>query len=345
MQTEVRALIRPIVRGAYDQQKLRIQTGNRLASNFRAKLGQRPGKLETEELSADAQDVIAMLKASYRLLGTAIAEYTKRKPRHGALGPIAFVGDELIETYTELALVEQYLDLEEQERRTFKRLETALASVPIYTEYLSHVRGIGPALAAVIVSEIDISRARHVSSIWKYAGLDVAEDGAGRSRRGEHLIERAYLDRNGKEALRKSITFNPFLKTKLLGVLASSFLRAGNERYREIYDSYKHRLESHPVHAEKSKGHRHNMAMRYMVKMFLLDLYLLWRPLEGLEVSEPYSQAKLGILHGGPHETSNPCHASVPHLRSSPNRTSEPMDASNPSAASEPYKQSQTTGT
>jgi hypothetical protein len=48
---------------------------------------------------------------------------------------------------------------------------------------------------------------------------------------------------------------------------------------------------------EKSKGQRHNMAMRYMVKMFLIDLYTKWRTLEGLPVSVPYSEAKLGIKH------------------------------------------------
>ncbi len=34
-------------------------------------------------------------------------------------------------------------------------------------------------------------------------------------------------DKDGKPAQRKSITFNPFLKSKLIGVLGSSFLRAG----------------------------------------------------------------------------------------------------------------------
>jgi len=35
-----------LVRGAYDLQKQRIQTGNRIVGNFKAKLGQSPGESE-----------------------------------------------------------------------------------------------------------------------------------------------------------------------------------------------------------------------------------------------------------------------------------------------------------
>ena len=35
-----------------------------------------------------------------------------------------------------------------------------------------------------------------------------------------------------------------------------------------------------------------------MMKMFLLDLWKVWRALEGLPVTESYAEAKLGIRHG-----------------------------------------------
>lgn len=38
--------------------------------------------------------------------------------------------------------------------------------------------------------------------------------------------ERPYIDKDGKEQMKKSLTYNPFLKTKLVGVLGSAFLRA-----------------------------------------------------------------------------------------------------------------------
>ena len=43
------------------------------------------------------------------------------------------------------------------------------------------------------------------------------------------------------------------------------------------------------------------MATRYAVKMFLRDLWVAWRQLEGLPVSEPYEVAFLGRRpHGDP---------------------------------------------
>ena len=97
--------------------------------------------------------------------------------------------------------------------------------------------------------------------------------------------------------LKKGITFNPFLKTKLVGVLGSSFLRAGENVYSTIYRDYKNRLENHPKHIDKSKGHRHNMAVRYMVKQFLVDLHSAWREIEGYPATLTYQEAKLGHKH------------------------------------------------
>ena len=125
-------------------------------------------------------------------------------------------------------------------------------------------------------------------------GLDVAGDGKGRTRKQEHLVDREYKDKNGNDATRKSITYNPFAKTKLMGVLAGSFLRCASP-YAQVYKDYKQRLEHHPAHKEKTVAHRHQMAMRYMAKRFLVDLHAKWRALEGLEVTQEYAVRKLGM--------------------------------------------------
>jgi len=39
------------------------------------------------------------------------------------------------------------------------------------------------------------------------------------------------------------------------------------------------------------------MAIRYMIKMFLIDLHGVWRMIEGLPVPAPYSEAKLELEH------------------------------------------------
>lgn len=278
--------LKPMVRGAYDIQKLRIQTGNRLVGNFKAKLGQEAGHPE-EEMGEDEQKILLKMRASYKKLTDGVKTF----PRQAT-----FKGDEVISDYTDLCLLAQYLDLETQENTHFSRLGQVLRDYPVYTEFLEPIKGIGAAMAGVLISEIDISRAKYVSSLWMYAGLDVASDGQGRSRRKEHLVEVIYTDKDGKEATRVGITFNPWLKTKLY-VLASCLIRAGNEKYVKVYRDYKHRIENHPAHIGKSKGHRDNMAKRYMTKIFLADLYAKWRELEGLEVMPPYQEAKLGHVH------------------------------------------------
>lgn len=283
-----RETLRALTMSVYDLQKLRIQTGNRIAGNFRIKLGQDPGaKLEERE----AQKTLASLRAEYNRLTDGIATLsrttiTRLTQRSG-----------LITDAVEFYLVRSYVDLLIQEETVFREIAHVLSFFPVWSDYLLHLKGVGPAMGAVIVSSLDPSRARHPSSFWRYAGLDVGEDGRGRSRRKEHLITTSYTNRDGQPATKLSITFNPFVKTKLMGVLAASFLRAKNERYTTIYYDYRNRLLSHPDHSVKTKGHQHNMALRYMVKIFLLDLWLKWRELEGLETHASYAEAKLGLQH------------------------------------------------
>lgn len=287
-----RQLLRSMVRGAYDLQKIRIEQGNRLVAQFKSKLGHRPGTKEVDSIDEEGQDVIKDLKASFKILTEGVARELPKKEE--------WKGDNLIATFAEACLLHQYLVIEKAESAQFRRLETLLEEFPIYTEFLQQVKGCGPAMSAVIISEIDISKAQYVSSLWKFCGLDVVtvnDEGQGRGRRKEHLRTIQYIDKDGKEAQRPGITFNAFLKTKMMGVLATCLIKANSDPYRKVYDDYKVRLENHPKWKDRSKGHRHNASMRYMVKNFLMNLYAKWRPLEGLEAHPPYHEAKLGIIH------------------------------------------------
>ena len=280
--------LKTMVRGAYDLQKLRIQMGNRIIGNFKVKIGQEPGKTEST-LNAEEKKILESMRESYKTICHGLKNLP---PKH------RFKADGVIDTYTEFCLMDEYIELERAEHRAFRKLKSELSDHPIWSVFLEDVRGVGPAMAGVIISEIDITKAEYPSSLWKYAGLDVASDGNGRSRKKEHLVDAEYITADGEVKTRKSITFNPFLKTKLVGVLGASFLRAGKDNtYAKAYYEYKNRIENHPAHVEKSKGHRHNMATRYMVKRFLVDLYKEWRKLEGLPVSPEYSEAKLGKVH------------------------------------------------
>ena len=295
--TMQRHALRTLVRGAYDIQKLRIEMGNRIVANFKAKLGQEPGQKE-DELDPKAKEILAVIRGSYKKLTDGLKKFPAADE---------FEGDEVISMLTELCLAEQFTTLEANERKHFKRLEAVLEEFPIYMQFLEQVRGIGPAMAGVIISEIDIHKCKYASSIWKYAGLDVI-NGQGRSRRKEHQVESEYIDKNGEVKTKMGISFNPFLKTKLIGVLADVFIKTRSP-YRDLYDNYKNRMENHAKYgvqndgvkvdgvAITSKGRRHAQSKRYMIKQMLVDLYTNWRALEGLDVHPPYHEAKLGMKH------------------------------------------------
>ena len=316
--TNDREMLRTMVFSCYDLQKLRIQMGLRLVANFRSQLKDEE-KDEDEELGEEALKVVDELKASYRRLTDGIAKNRTLPTKKG------FKGDDLISTYTQLVLVHEYLAIEANERAQFTHLAGVLEEIPIYTGFLRDVRGIGPAMAAVCIAYLDPHKAERPSDFWAYAGLDVAPDGKARSRRKEHLVERRYTDRNGEVKVRVGVTYNPWLKSRLLGAMGAVFLRTSGCPYREVYDQYKHRLMTDPlrhrvevgeykkayakwkrnetpelkaeIDAMWPPGKIDRAAIRYAVKMFLLDLWNKWRAVEGLPVYGSYHEQVLGHRH------------------------------------------------
>jgi Transposase IS116/IS110/IS902 family len=302
--------IRVLTNTHYMMQKLRIQTGNRICRNFAVQIGQDDG-MKQDELSKEAKELLENLKSEHRLLASALANRSNTLKNRRAL---LEEHSGILSTPYDFSMIESYVDLERNEERLGHDLGELIMEHPLWNGFLKGVKGIGPILSAVIISELDPS-APYPSSFWKYAGLDVAEDGAGRSRRAEHLVDRTYTNKKGEQATRKSITFNMFLKTKLVGVAGPCLLRAGGD-YAKIYRDYKHRLENRPdiglaaeeaARAEKGGGklgwhpcsplHRHDMAVRYMIKIFLVDLHREWRAIEGLPPTLTYQEAKLGHYH------------------------------------------------
>ena len=108
--------IKIMVRGAYDIQKLRIMMGNRIVANFKAKLGQKPGMSE-EELEEAEKTILGTLRASYKKITDGVTTLPRQS---------SFKGDEVISSYTELVLVDQYLSLEQQEDKQFNLLRQCL---------------------------------------------------------------------------------------------------------------------------------------------------------------------------------------------------------------------------
>jgi len=260
-------VLKAIVRGHYDLQKLRIQAGNRIIANFRSKLDIAPSdKAEKAALSS--------IKTEFAALPAI------KSKKH-------FKGTPIIAEYPEYVLVKSYVALLESEKQVIKEITQIVNEHPLYISFLSSIKGIGPLMTGILLTEIDISKADTPAALWKYAGLDVTSKGEGRSRRAEHLVDREYTKADGTVATKKSITYNPRLKTKLMGVLAPSLIKQQSPDYAPVYYEYKTRLET--SRPEMVKGHMHMMALRYMTKRFLKHLYLNWRKLENLSVTERWT--------------------------------------------------------
>ena len=300
--------LRMLVKSAYQIQKLRIQTGNRLVINFKAKLGLDVSiKADDEKNDKLAKKIIDQMKKEYKLIADAVVKHPSALKKEGTFKnqsvvcmEAPFNGKRIISGATEYALAKSYMDLYSTEENTFKALQPLVNQFPIWTNFMKDIRGCGPAMAAVIITYVDIRKAKYRSCLEAYAGIDVAADGKGRSNKAAHLIDREYIDAEGNTQTKKSVTYNPFLKTKLLGVLTMGLLIGGG-KYRLIYDNSKTQLEARqallkdaPKDEQLSKLHIHRMAVRRMIKYFLHDLYEAWRPLEGLEVYPSYYEGKLG---------------------------------------------------
>lgn len=130
-----------------------------------------------------------------------------------------------------------------------------------------------------------------VESGKEYVG-DVVVSQHGRKMGDTEMVE--YVDADGNRKLKRSITYNPFVKTKLMGVLTGCLIKAKDPVYSKIYYDYKARLDNSPRYEGYTPAHKNMMAQRYMIKQFLRNLHTEWRHLEGLPIYEPYEVEKLG---------------------------------------------------
>lgn len=169
MTPEKRQQIRALVRNIYDLQKLRIQSGNRAGPQ--------------------AEHAEAVLEADHK----------------------SFEG----RTSTALHSIEA---------DGFRELGRQLKGVPIFDQWLSLQKGVGPAMAGVLLSEIDIEKADTASKIWAYCGLTPTS----------------------KRVKGQKTNYNPWLKSKVTSVLGGSFLKC-NSPWRKFYDDYKNRKQNQLV--------------------------------------------------------------------------------------------------
>ncbi len=273
----MREKIEPLVKSLHCTQRVRISIGHRLVANFKARVAD-VKNVDIEVLKRP--EIIKEIRESYGSISIGVAETLKNRK---------FPGDHIITSETEYEFTKMYFELEKLEKSITKELKVWVEEHPLWDAWLAKVPGVGPAMAGVLLSEIDINRAKYPSSLWQLAGLDVAKDGRGRQKFREHCVK--------TEDGRLRRVYNAFLKSKLMGVQAEVFIKKKSP-YAEIYYDYKHRLQNSPKFKKNSKMHIHLMSCRYMIKIFLADLFYAWKTLEGQkDLPEMYSSEKLGIEH------------------------------------------------
>jgi len=206
------------------------------------------------------------------------------------------------------------------EKEIKKRLTKEIKSYPLYVDYFEKIYGIGPILSAGLMAYIeDISKFRHVSSLWQYCGLgmntfcekckkptsmEITYEGKkGKTTAKRQKPIKICPNCNGVTVLirQKRITgfqsnYNDKFKV-LCWKIGCSFVKqsAANSGYRRLYDEIK--IIERRKHPEKivingqtfyNDGHIHNMTTRKVVKIFLSHVWTTWRTLDGLEVTKPY---------------------------------------------------------
>ena len=255
-QPELEARIKKLLRTYYDIQKLRIAVGNRIAV--------------TEFTECPNKHVIP-LKRELRNKGVSETEC----PLCGAKAKVIKVdAPEVLKTIAG--------ELEKLEAKIYRELSNLVKDHILWREYLSMVKGVGPAMAAYLISVLNPAKFETVSKMWKYCGLHVVcvEVPDNRTeypsvRRICHAPRRVEGEKAG---------YSPEART-MMWRLGESFRKVGGV-YRWFFEQfYQDSVKKHP---DWTKAHIIADARRRTVKLFLAHYHWVGRILLNLPVKLPY---------------------------------------------------------
>ncbi len=222
----------------------------------------------------------------------------------------------------ELWLLHQLADLEDGLK---DKIVDALEKEDLWSRYLSQIYGVGPLLAANLISFIHpIERFKNVSKLWAYAGLSAVhwESECERGHKmittsepptckvkaldekthehkvcGAKIVKSTYVPSPPKRKEGYVLLVNAKLHTTLWK-LSDSFLKQRSDRsvYRRYYDQFRLDEERKNEQAEKKLRDAvlHARAMRKVQKMFLQHLLIVWGEGVGMKFPDPYPVQFLG---------------------------------------------------
>ena len=211
------------------------------------------------------------------------------------------------------------------------KITYAIGKEDLWKLYLSNIYGVGPLLAASLISFIHpIERFKNVSKLWAYAGLSAVhwESECERGHRmittsepatcrvkaldektrehkicGAKIVKSTYVESPPKRKEGHVVLVNTKLHTTLWK-LSDSFLKQPSDRsvYRRYYDQFRLDEERKNEAAEKKlrPAVLHARAMRKVQKMFLQHLLIVWGEGVGMKFPDPYPVQFLGRAHERP---------------------------------------------
>ena len=180
--------------------------------------------------------------------------------------PLCGAPAQVVEVSPPEVLREILRELEAIERRLYREVERLVRDHPLWREYLQYVRGVGPAMAAYLVTVLSPARFETVSKMWKYTGLHVVDGRAPRRVAGQKT------------------DWNPAARTMMWRLGEAFRLQGGfyKHMYRVFFE------ESLRKHPDWTKAHHLAHARRVTVKLFLAHYHYVGRQVLGLPVRLPY---------------------------------------------------------
>jgi hypothetical protein len=276
--TEEERKIRTLIQNYYTIQSLRIRTFNRLidyvmrnADKIKAMIIEqvKDEKQRSEMLAIleKAQEIMKTPKKSRDLLRRENRLFSVFVEKYVITGKLKIEEiEEVVNVHNQMFQIEKYI---------YKVVNTWSKNHPLRKTFFEKVPGIGPILASEIIVRLcrPMVFAEHASNIWSYMGYAP----------------------NQKRERGKKTNFNPYLKR--LGWLIGRSLTMKNPRGRQLFKAYFNRVSI--THGKGSSEYwtierRRNASFRYVAKLFIANVWEVWRRILGLPVTDPYPIQILG---------------------------------------------------
>ena len=156
--------------------------------------------------------------------------------------------------YCMISNLERHIEIEAKLR---KQLDESVKTTPEWKEFFAKIPGVGPVIAATLISHLNPWLTKTVGGAWKRLGIDTVEtpfvmiedkkvyltfeDGIELLMKGEdvqfdfipqscksyHMVLREYVNADGKIAVRRSATYSPHVKAQMTFTTPASLIKSG----------------------------------------------------------------------------------------------------------------------